>query len=150
MTRHTSEIYVVHRRDELRAEKVLQDRMFNNPKIKMVWNHTVEEILGTEEPKSVTGIRLKDVQTGATKELAVDGVFIAIGHSPATSVFKGHLDLDEHGYIVCPPGSTYTSVKGVFAAGDVQDKEYRQAVTAAGLGCMAALDAERYLAAQDN
>ncbi|MEN8236836.1 MAG: thioredoxin-disulfide reductase [Pseudomonadota bacterium] len=148
LTRHASKIYVVHRRDQLRAEKVLQDRMFANPKIEFIWNHVVDEILGTDNPKSVTGLRLKDVGSGKLKELSLDGVFIAIGHTPATGIFKGKLNMDEHGYILCTPGSTATNVEGVFAAGDVQDKVYRQAVTAAGLGCMAALDAERYLASQ--
>lgn len=150
LTRHASKVYVVHRRDQLRAEKVLQDRMFANPKIEFVWDHVVDEILGTDDPKSVTGLRVKHVSSGETKDISLDGVFIAIGHTPATGIFKGKIDMDAHGYILCKPGSTATNIEGVFAAGDVQDKLYRQAVTAAGLGCMAALDAERYLSSQQN
>ncbi len=150
LTHHAKKIYVIHRRDQLRAEKVLQDRMFKSDKIEFIWNHVVDEVLGTEGPKSVTGLRVKDVNSGASKDLVVDGVFIAIGHTPATNVFKGKIDMDAQGYILCKPGSTATNIEGVFAAGDVQDKIYRQAVTAAGLGCMAALDAERYLSAQQH
>jgi len=148
LTRHASKIYVIHRRDQLRAEKILQDRMFANSKIEFIWNHVVDEVLGTDDPKAATGLRLKEVSSGKTKQLSVDGVFIAIGHTPATKVFQGKLNMDKMGYLSCPPGSTETNIQGVFAAGDVQDKVYRQAVTAAGQGCMAALDAERYLASQ--
>lgn len=141
-----SKVTLIHRRDSLRAEKILQDRLFANPKIEVVWNHVVEEILGSEEPKGVTGVRIRHVATGATRELAVHGLFVAIGHDPATALFRGQLDMDREGYILTAPGSTRTSVPGVFAAGDVQDKVFRQAVTAAGTGCMAALEADRWLA----
>lgn len=141
-----SKVTLVHRRDSLRAEKVLQDRLFANPRIEVVWNHVVEEILGTDDPKGVTGVRLRHVQSGATREIPTHGLFVAIGHDPATALFKNQLDMDRDGYIVTAPGSTRTSVPGVFAAGDVQDKVFRQAVTAAGTGCMAALEADRWLA----
>ena len=141
-----SKVTLIHRRDSLRAEKIAQDRLFANPKVDVVWNSVVDEILGTEQPPGVTGVRLKDVVTGATRDLALDGVFVAIGHSPNTSLFKGVLTMDDEGYLVTAPDSTATNVPGVFAAGDVQDKIYRQAVTAAGTGCMAALEAERFLA----
>ena len=143
MCRHVT---LIHRRDRLRAEKILQDRLFANPKIEIVWNHAVDEVLGTAQPKAVTGLRLRDVVTGRVRELAVDGLFVAIGHDPATSLFKGQLEMDGESYILTRPGSTLTSVPGVFACGDVQDKVYRQAVTAAGSGCMAALDADKHLA----
>ncbi len=146
LSRLCAKVYLVHRRDALRAEKVLQERLFAEPKIEPVWNHVVEEILGSEEPRAVTGVRLRHVHTGARRELAVEGVFVAIGHDPATALFKNQLDMDAEGYIVTPPGSTQTSVPGVFACGDVQDKRFRQAVTAAGSGCMAALEADRWLA----
>jgi thioredoxin reductase (NADPH) len=139
-------VTLIHRRDTLRAEKVMQKRLFEHPRIEVLWNYAVDEVLGTEAPKAVTGVRVKNVHTGATKELAVDGLFVAIGHDPATGLFKGQLDMDLEGYILTRPGSTQTSVPGVFAAGDVQDKIYRQAVTAAGSGCMAALDADKFLA----
>ncbi|MGD9512333.1 MAG: thioredoxin-disulfide reductase [Geminicoccaceae bacterium] len=139
-------VTLVHRRDSLRAEKVMQDRLFAHPKITVLWDHVVEEVLGTEHPKTVTGVRVRHVHTGEARDLEVDGLFVAIGHDPATEIFRGHLDMDGEGYILTEPGSTRTSVEGVFAAGDVQDKIYRQAVTAAGSGCMAALDAERFLA----
>ena len=143
-----SKVTLVHRRDQLRAEKVLQDRLFANPKIDVIWHHVVEEVLGSEEPRGVTGLRLRDVRRGEPRLLAVDGLFVAIGHDPATALFKDQLDMDREGYIVTAPGSTRTSVPGVFAAGDVQDKVFRQAVTAAGSGCMAALEADRWLAEQ--
>ena len=133
--------------DGFRAEKILQDRLFKNPKIEVIWNSAVDEILGTAAPGKVTGVRLRDVQTGATRVLAADGVFVAIGHAPATALFTGQLELKPSGYIKVAPYSTATSVPGVFAAGDVADDIYRQAVTAAGMGCMAALEAERFLAA---
>jgi thioredoxin reductase (NADPH) len=145
LTHHASHVTLVHRRDNFRAEKVLQDRLFANPKITVVFDHTLDEILGAGAPAVVTGARLKDVKTGATQHVAVDGVFIAIGHSPATALFVGQVATDAEGYIVTTPGSTATSVPGVFAAGDVQDKVFRQAVTAAGTGCMAALEAEKFL-----
>lgn len=149
MTHHASEVYLVHRRDQLRAEKMLQERLFKHPKIKVLWNQDVDAILGDENPKQVTGIKLKDTKTAVITELELDGVFIAIGHRPMTDIVVGKLTLDSHGYIVCPPGTTHTNIPGVFAAGDVQDKIYRQAVTAAGQGCMAALDAERFLSEMD-
>jgi thioredoxin reductase (NADPH) len=139
-------VTLVHRRNSLRAEKVMQQRLFAHPKIEVVWDHVVEEVVGSENPKSVTGVRLRHVRSGETQILPVDGLFVAIGHDPATAIFRGHLDMDEEGYVVTEPGTTRTSVPGVFAAGDVQDRVYRQAVTAAGTGCMAALDAEKYLA----
>ncbi|MFD2252188.1 thioredoxin reductase (NADPH) [Pseudochelatococcus lubricantis] len=144
-----SRVVLVHRRDSLRAERILQDRLFAHPKIEVVWNNTVEEIVGQELPRSVTGVRLRNLVTGEVTERAVDGVFIAIGHRPESGLFAGQIDLTPSGYIRTEPGSTRTGVPGVFAAGDVADDVYRQAVTAAGLGCMAALDAERWLAAQD-
>ena len=142
-----SKVTLVHRRDSLRAEKIAQDRLLANPKIEVVWNAVVDEILGGGEPAAVTGIRLKDVNSGALSEVNVDGVFVAIGHSPNTELFKDQIQIDGDGYVVTVPGTPKTSLPGVFAAGDVQDKIYRQAVTAAGSGCMAALEAERYLTA---
>lgn len=146
LTHHASHVTLIHRRDTLRAEQILQKRLFANPKISVIWNAKVEEILAGGTPEGVVGVRLSDTGTGAPRELAVDGVFVAIGHSPTTALFKGQLALDAEGYVVTPPGSTRTSVAGVFAAGDVQDKIWRQAVTAAGTGCMAALDVEKWLA----
>ena len=146
LTNHASKVILVHRRDKLRAEKILQDRLFKHPKIQVIWDSALEEVLGSEKPLSVEGARIKNLKTGNVSDLKVDGVFIAIGHKPNTGLFKDKLDMDEEGYIITQPDSTKTSVEGVFAAGDVQDKIFRQAVTAAGTGCMAALDAERYLA----
>jgi thioredoxin reductase (NADPH) len=146
LTNFASRVTVVHRRDHFRAEKILQDRLFKNPKIEVVWDHTLEEIVGTSDPKSVTGVRLKNVKTGAVTERPADGVFIAIGHAPATELFKGQLDMTPSGYIKTKPDSTATSIPGVYAAGDVKDEVYRQAVTAAAMGCMAALEAERWFA----
>jgi len=139
-------VTLVHRRDELRAEKILQERLFQNPKIEVMWNHQLVEVLGEDDPLGVTGAVLKNTKTGEETTMPIDGIFIAIGHSPQTELFKGQLELKQGGYILTKPGSTATSVEGVFAAGDVTDDVYRQAVTAAGLGCMAALDVERYLA----
>jgi len=141
-----AKVTLVHRRDSLRAEKIAQDRLFANPKVSVVWDSAVDEILGGGNPAGVTGLRLKNVKTGALSELPVDGVFVAIGHSPNTDLFKDTLTIDSEGYLVTVKGSTATNVPGVFAAGDVQDKIYRQAVTAAGTGCMAALESERFLA----
>jgi thioredoxin reductase (NADPH) len=149
LTNHATKVIVIHRRDALRAEKILQERLFANPKIEMLWDHVVEDVLGTDDPPGVTGIRVKNVKTGEQSELKIDGLFIAIGHDPATAVFKDQIEMDDEGYIKTAPDSTLTSVPGVFAAGDVKDKVYRQAVTAAGMGCMAALDAEKYLAEQE-
>jgi thioredoxin reductase (NADPH) len=146
LTNFAKRVTVVHRRDHFRAEKILQDRLFKNPKIEVIWDHTLEEIVGTEDPKSVTGVRLKDTKTGALTERAADGVFIAIGHAPATELFKGQLEMTKSGYLITRPDSTATSIPGVYAAGDVKDEVYRQAVTAAAMGCMAALEAERYFA----
>ncbi len=146
LTNHAAEVTVVHRRDGFRAEKILQDRLFANPKIKVVWDSVIDEILGGEEPKGVNAVRLKNVKTGAVQTLATDGVFIAIGHTPNTTLFQGQLPLDADGYLTTKPGTTQTTIPGVFAAGDVQDKIYRQAVTAAGTGCMAALEAEKFVA----
>ena len=146
LTRHVRSVTLVHRRDRLRAEKILQDRLFANPKVTVRWNTAVDEVLGGGVPRKVTGVRLRDAGTGAMEEMPIDGVFVAIGHSPATAVFKGHLPTDADGYILTAPDSTATSVPGVFAAGDVKDRIYRQAVTAAGMGCMAALEAEKFLA----
>jgi thioredoxin reductase (NADPH) len=148
LTNHARRVTLVHRRDTLRAEKILQERLFRHPKIDIVWDSVVEEILGIAEPPEVTGVRLRDLRTGAVTERACDGVFVAIGHTPVTGLLAGQLPLDREGYILTAPDSTATAVPGVFAAGDVKDKVFRQAVTAAGLGCMAALEAERFLAAQ--
>ena len=143
LSKFGSKVYVVHRRDQLRASKAMQDRAVANPKIEFVWNSVVSEVIGD---KKVSGVRLKDVVTGRERTLDCGGLFIAIGHTPNTEIFKGHLDMDENGYLLVAPGTTRTNVPGVFAAGDVADHVYRQAVTAAGMGCMAALDAERHLA----
>ncbi len=138
-------VTLIHRRDQLRADKVMQDRIKNNPKIQVEWDSVIEDILGTDTPKGVTGVRIKNLKTDKYKDLEVDGVFIAIGHKPNTEIFKNAVDLDKDGYVVTSPGSCRTSVNGVFAAGDVKDAVYRQAVTAAGSGCQAFLEAQRYL-----
>jgi thioredoxin reductase (NADPH) len=148
LTNHARSVTVVHRRDSFRAEKILQHRLFNHPKIRVIWNHALDEVLGTEMPLGVTGVRLRDVGTGATQEIAVDGVFVAIGHAPASDLVKDQLPLHHGGYVEVKPGSTATAIPGVFAAGDVTDHVYRQAVTSAGMGCMAALEAERFLSAE--
>ena len=145
LTHHATKVTLVHRRDSLRAEKILQRRLFSHPKIEVIWDSAVEEVLGGGAPEVVQGLRVRNVKTGALRDLAVDGVFIAIGHSPHTAVFRGQVELDVEGYVVTRAGTTQTSVPGVFAAGDVQDTQWRQAVTAAGTGCMAALEAERFL-----
>jgi thioredoxin reductase (NADPH) len=150
LTNFASEVTLVHRRDNLRAERILQDRLFKHPKIKVVWDSEIEEVKGEDNPLKVTHARLKNLKTGAVTEVAADGVFIAIGHAPATELVAGQLALKPSGYVQIAPHSTATSVPGVFAAGDVADETYRQAVTAAGLGCMAALEAERFLAASVN
>ena len=148
LTKFATKVTLVHRRNELRAEKILQDRLFRNKKIKPLWHHTVAEIHGTDNPKSVTGIRLGNTLSGESKTLDCSGVFIAIGHSPASELIKGKLETRDGGYVVTEPGSTKTSIPGVFAAGDLIDQVYRQAVTSAGMGCMAALDAEKFLSEQ--
>jgi thioredoxin reductase (NADPH) len=146
LTRFCTRVSVVHRRDQLRASKIMQDRARKNSKIAFIWNSTVDEVFG-DQKGGVTGVRLKDTQNGSTREMKLDGVFIAIGHQPNSALFKGQLEMDEIGYLKVKAGSTYTNVAGVFAAGDVADQVYRQAVTAAGTGCMAAIDAERWLEA---
>lgn len=149
LTNHAEHVTLIHRRDELRAEKILQERLLKHEKITPLWNKQVDEFLGTENPNKLTGVHLKDTQTGDLSEHNFDGVFVAIGHKPTTNVFKGKVDMDAEGYLLAAPNSTKTNIEGVFAAGDVQDKVYRQAVTAAGQGCMAALEAEKFLSAQE-
>ncbi len=144
-----SKVTLIHRRDALRAERILQDRLFKHPKIKVIWDSAVEEICGAESPRAVTHLKLRHLKTQSLSELKVDGVFVAIGHKPATELFAGQLDMKPGGYLLTAPDSTATNIPGVFAAGDVTDDVYRQAVTAAGMGCMAALEAERYLAAEE-
>jgi len=150
LTNHASRVTLIHRRDTLRAEKILQNRLFRNPKIAVIWDSVVEEILGTPEPPEVSSVRLRNVKTGALSDHACEGVFIAIGHTPVTELVAGQLRLDAEGYVLTHPDSTATDIPGVFAAGDVKDKVFRQAVTAAGMGCMAALEAEKFLAAQED
>jgi len=150
LTNFASKVTIVHRRNAFRAEKILQDRLFKNPKIEVIWDSVLEDVLGSEQPLKVDRVRLKNLKTGAVSERAVDGVFIAIGHSPASELFAGQLQMKPSGYIVTAGHSTATSVPGVFAAGDVTDDIYRQAVTAAGQGCMAALEAEKFLAAYEH
>jgi thioredoxin reductase (NADPH) len=146
MTNHSQDVTLIHRRDSLRAEKILQDRLFANPHIKVIWNAEVEQFVAGGSPEALTGLELKDTQNGTLRKIEVDGAFVAIGHKPATELFAGQLKLDEDGYIEVEVGTTRTNISGVFACGDVMDKVYRQAVTAAGTGCMAALDAEKFLA----
>jgi thioredoxin reductase (NADPH) len=150
LTNFASKVTLVHRRDELRAERILQQRLFANPKVEMVWDAAVEAVLGTEDPRGVTGVRLKNLKTDELSEIACDGVFIAIGHAPASELFKGQLAMDKQGYLSVRPGTAATEISGVWAAGDVTDDVYRQAVTAAGMGCMAALEAVRFLAEEDH
>jgi thioredoxin reductase (NADPH) len=149
LTNFAAQVTVVHRRDHFRAEKILQERLFKNPKISVIWDTTLLDVLGDENPLKVKGVALKNVKTGAITEMRADGVFIAIGHSPATELVAGQVEMKPSGYVKVAPHSTATSVPGVFAAGDVTDDIYRQAVTAAGMGCMAALEAERFLAAEE-
>ena len=146
LTNHATRVTLIHRRDALRSEKILQERLFAHEKIDVIWDSAIHEVVGDTDPLGVTGIRIRNVKTDAITEMGVDGLFIAIGHDPATKLFRGHLDIDGEGYINTAPDSTATSIPGVFAAGDVQDKIYRQAVTAAGTGCMAALEAEKFIA----
>ena len=149
LTNFASKVTLIHRRDELRAEKILQKRLFNNPKIEILWNKRVLRFEGNENPSALKNIKLEDTKNNSESELNVSGAFIAIGHDPATSLFKGKIDMDQDNYIITKPDSTETSIKGIFAAGDVRDKVFRQAVTAAGMGCMAALEAEKYIANPD-
>ena len=149
LTNFAETVTLIHRRDQLRAEQIMQERLFRNERIRFCWNHVVDEVLGEDNPPGVNGVRVKHVHTGETQDLAVAGLFVAIGHDPATKLFRGKLTMDDEGYIQTAPDSTRTDVPGVYAAGDVRDKIYRQAVTAAGMGCMAALEAERFLAEQE-
>ena len=150
LTNFASKVTVVHRRGEFRAEKILQERLFAQPKVQVIWDHAVDEIIGDENPAGVTGVRLTNVKSGGERDLTCDGVFVAIGHAPASELFKGQLQMDGSGYLHVTPGSTATAITGVYAAGDVTDDVYRQAVTAAGMGCMAALEAVRLLAEEDH
>jgi thioredoxin reductase (NADPH) len=150
LTNFASKVTVIHRRDEFRAERILQERLFANPKVEVIWDSAVDEVLGATDPMGVTGVRLKNVKTGETREVAADGVFIAIGHAPASQLFQGQLEMDASGYLKVKPGTASTAIPGVYAAGDVTDDVYRQAVTAAGMGCMAALEAVRFLAEEDH
>ena len=145
LTHFAKKVTLIHRRDSLRSERILQDRLFANPKVEVVWDSSLEEVIGSEDPLSVTGAKIKNVKTGEEQILAVDGIFVAIGHKPNTDLFKGHLDMDDEGYLITASDSTKTNIEGVYAAGDVQDKIYRQAVTAAGTGCMAALEASKFV-----
>lgn len=146
LTNHATKVTLIHRRDELKAEKIAQKRLFENPKVNVVWDSAIEEVVGGGNPAGVTGAKVKNVKTGAVTDLKIDGLFIAIGHTPNTELFHGILDMDENGYLITKPGTPRTNIPGVFAAGDVQDHIYRQAVTAAGSGCMAALEADRFIA----
>ncbi|MBO6492938.1 MAG: thioredoxin-disulfide reductase [Pelagibacteraceae bacterium] len=145
LTKFASKVKLIHRRNKLRAEKLLQTKLMNNKKIEIIWDSVVEDIIGQKDPKSVTGIKIKNLKTNSVSELKIDGLFIAIGHIPATSIFKGQLSMDKEGYILTKPDSTATNIPGVYAAGDVKDKVFRQAITAAGMGCMSALEAEKFL-----
>jgi thioredoxin reductase (NADPH) len=149
LTNFASRVTLVHRRDSLRAEKIMQDRLFRHPKIEVIWNHTIDEVLGEPGGAGVTAVRIRDVASGTTRDVPAQGFFVAIGHAPASDLVKDQLETHHGGYVVVRPGTTETSVPGVFAAGDITDHVYRQAVTSAGMGCMAALEAERWLAAQD-
>jgi thioredoxin reductase (NADPH) len=149
LTKFASKVQLIHRRDSLRAEKMLQQKLMENKKIEIIWDSVIEEVIGDEEPKNVKGLKIKNVKTNNIKELKIDGLFIAIGHDPATQLFKGQLNMDKEGYLLTKPDSTETNIPGVFAAGDVKDKIFRQAVTAAGMGCMSALEAEKYLSSNN-
>ena len=146
LTKFASKVKLIHRRDKLRAEKMLQKKLMDNKKIEIIWDSVVEEIVGDDDPKNVKGLKIKNVKNNNISDLKIDGLFIAIGHDPATQLFKDQLKMDKEGYLITKPDSTETNVPGIFAAGDVKDKIFRQAVTAAGMGCMAALEAEKYLA----
>ena len=148
LTKFASKVQLIHRRNELRAEKLLQKKLMENKKIEIIWDSVVEEVIGDDEPKNVKGLKIKNVKTNETKELKIDGLFIAIGHDPATQLFKDQLNMDKEGYLITKPDSTETNIPGVFAAGDVKDKIFRQAVTAAGMGCMAALEVEKFLSSK--
>ena len=145
LTKFATKVKLIHRRDQLRAEKLLQKKLMDNKKIEIIWDTVVEDVLGDKEPKNVKGLKIKNVKTNKVSEIKIDGLFIAIGHDPATSLVKGQLDMDKEGYVITKPDSTITNIPGVFAAGDVKDKIFRQAVTAAGMGCIAALEAEKFL-----
>ncbi len=149
LTKFATKVKLIHRRDKLRAENLLQKKLKENPKIEIIWDSILEEVIGDKNPKGVTGIRIKNIKTNKSSEIKVHGLFIAIGHDPATSLFKGQLDMDKEGYLITKPDSTITNVPGVFAAGDVKDKIFRQAVTAAGMGCMSALEAEKFLSSKN-
>lgn len=149
LTKHAAEVILLHRKNRLRAEPILQKRLLAHPKIKVIWNSTLEEVLGTDSPLSVTGAKIRDITSNTVQQIQIDGIFIAIGHAPNTQLFKEKLSMDKEGYLITVPGSTVTNISGIFAAGDVQDKIYRQAVTAAGTGCMAALEAVKYLESSD-
>ena len=149
LTKFATKVKLIHRRDKLRAEKMLQKKLKENPKIEIIWDSVLEEVIGDKDPKGVTGIKIKNIKTNKSSEIKLHGLFIAIGHDPATSLFKGQLDMDKEGYLITKPDSTVTNIPGVFAAGDVKDKIFRQAVTAAGMGCMSALEAEKYLSSKN-
>ena len=149
LTKFATKVKLIHRRDKLRAEKMLQKKLKENPKIEIIWDSVLEEVMGDKDPKGVTGIKIKNIKTNKSSEIKLHGLFIAIGHDPATSLFKGQLDMDKEGYLITKPDSTVTNIPGVFAAGDVKDKIFRQAVTAAGMGCMSALEAEKYLSSKN-
>jgi len=149
LTKFASKVKLIHRRDSLRAEKMLQNKLIANKKIEIIWNSVVDEVVGDKDPKNVTGLKIKNVKTNKIEELKIDGLFIAIGHDPATRLFKDQLEMDKEGYLITKPDSTQTNIPGVFAAGDVKDKIFRQAVTAAGMGCMSALEAEKYLSSKN-
>jgi thioredoxin reductase (NADPH) len=150
LTNHATKVTLIHRRDSLRAEKIMQERLFRNPKINVIWDSAVEEVLGSGDPIGVSGVRIRNLKTNETREIPCDGLFVAIGHTPSTELFKGKLPLDNEGYLTTKPDSTATNIPGVFAAGDVKDKVFRQAVTAAGMGCMAALEAGHFLSAHEH
>ena len=149
LTKFATKVRLIHRRDKLRAEKMLQKKLMENKKIEIIWDSVLEEVMGDKDPKGVTGIKIKNIKTNKFSEIKLHGLFIAIGHDPATSLFKGQLDMDKEGYLITKPDSTVTNIPGVFAAGDVKDKIFRQAVTAAGMGCMSALEAEKFLSSKN-